>query len=120
MTKVYLLKIEEMGNYTGARTRYTFHKVNNKGEKLIVELGHCDADSSIVKIWKSKKWIAEGLTSWITVEVYVIDKDGNCWSKYNPQSTKEHKINFKWVLEDTKPNRNRILTEITKLAFEEA
>lgn len=119
MTKVNLLKIEEMGAYEGKRTRYTFHELNKKGEKIIVELGNCDGNSSIAKIWKNKKWIDKNLTSWINIEVYATDKKGQCLSKYNPQLTKEHEINFKWILEDTKSNRCRILTEITKLAFEE-
>lgn len=117
MVKVNLLKIEEMGTYKGARTRYTFHELNNKGEKIVVELGCCDGNSTIAKMWKKEKWINKDLTSWISVEVYATDKEGQCWGKYNPQETGNHKIDFKWVLEDTKQNRTKILTEITKLAF---
>lgn len=119
MVKVNLLNIKEMGMYPGARTRYTFHELNNKNERIIVELGHCDGNSSIAKEWKKRKWIDNNLTSWISVEVFATDEKGQCWGKYNPQETEEHKINFKWVLEDTKQNRDKILTEITRLASEE-
>lgn len=119
MTKVHLMKIEEMGCYDGARTRYTFKDVNKKNEKIVVELGHCDGNTNLLKIWKDKKYINNDLSSWISVEVYVTDNSGLCYSKYNPQHTKDHKIDFNWILEDNKQNRCRILSEIAKKGFDE-
>lgn len=119
MVKVHLLKIEEMGNYEGARTRYTFHELSKKGEKIVVELIHCDANSSIAKVWKKEKWIDKDLISWIAIDVYATDKNGQCWGRYNPQEINHCKINFKWILEDNRVNRDKILSEISKLAFEE-
>lgn len=118
MVKVHLLKIEEMGTYKGIRTRYTFKELNSKNEKIVVELGHCDGNSSIAKEWKKRKWINNNLNSWVHVEVFATDEKGQCWGKYNPQDSNQ-KVNFNWVLEDTKQNRIRILSEISELAFAE-
>lgn len=119
MTKVNLLKIEEMGARPGLRTRYTFHELNKRKEQIIVELSHSNLYESLGKLWKEKKWINKDLTNFINIDVFVIDEHKQCFSKYNPQITKNHKINFDWILEDNKPNRNKILTAITKEAFEE-
>lgn len=117
MTNVHLLKIEEMGSYNGARTRYTFKELNNKKENIVVELGYCDGNSSLVKIWKQKKYVKDNLKSYINIDVYVTDEKNNCYSKYNPQITKTHKINFDYIFEDTKANRCKILTKIAELAY---
>ena len=54
----------------------------------------------------------------MSISVYVTDKDGNCYGRYNPHELpKSHKINFDWVLEGTEENRIKILEEIEILAF---
>lgn len=117
MAKIYLIEKEEMAETVGNRTRYTFTNTNDKGEKVIVELIHCQTDNSIGRCWKEKKYISEDLKTWISIETYVIDIDGNCWGRYNPQlAFLSNKINFDWVLEDTPANRQKILTEIVKIS----
>lgn len=115
MAKVYLMEIQEMAQTVGNRTRYTFTNTNDLDENVIVELIHCQTDNSIGRYWKEQKYISEDLKTWINIDTYVMDIDGNCWGKYNPQ-VKNGKIDFNWVLEDTPGNRQKILTEIVKIS----
>ena len=46
------------------------------------------------------------------------DKEGNCCVKYNPQISSGTKINFDWILEATKENKERILNEIIKRTYD--
>ena len=115
MAKIYLIEKEEMTPIVGNRTRYTFTNTNDLGENVIVELIHCQTDNSVGRYWKEQKHISEDLKTWINIDTYVMDIDGNCWGKYNPQ-VKNGKIVFDWVLEDTAANRQKILTEIVKIA----
>lgn len=102
---------EKMGEN---RTRYTLNNTNKSGEKIVIDLTKC-VWGSLQDLWITKGYMAKKLNNWINIEVYVTDKDGKCWGKYNPQ-IKARKIDFKWVLEDTPVNRDTILTEICKRA----
>lgn len=115
MAKVYLMEIQEMAQTVGNRTRYTFTNRSYNDEIIVVELIHCETDNSVGRYWKEMGRISEDLKTWISIDVYVEDIDGNCWGKYNPQ-VKNGKIVFDWVLEDTPANRQKILTEIAKKA----
>lgn len=116
MSKVYLVNKKEMGMKEGLRTRYTFKNTNNLGEKIIVELSRCGENShSLLDIWKGKGYINKDLENYICIEVVAIDKNEIERAKYNPQ-VKNGKIIFEWVLEDTKYNRQKILSKIAKLA----
>lgn len=96
------------------RTRYTLNNTNKSGEKIVIDLTKC-VWGSLQDLWITKGYMAKKLNNWISIEVYVTDKDSKCWGKYNPQ-IKDRKINFDWVLEDTPVNRDIILTEICKRA----
>lgn len=116
MSKVYLVNKKEMGMKEGLRTRYTFKNTNNLGEKIIVELSRCGENShSLLDIWKGKGYIDKDLENYICIEVVAIDKNEIERAKYNPQ-VKNGKIVFEWVLEDTKYNRQKILSKIARLA----
>ena len=74
--------------------------------------------SSIMNSWIKKGRIPKALPTWWSISVYVTDKDGNCYGRYNPQELpKSHKINFDLMLEGTEENRIKILEEIERLAF---
>lgn len=118
--KIEFWKIKEMECKKNQRTRYTYIEKNNCGESLIIELIHCEANTKIAKIWKEKGYIKEDLKSWVSIETYVIDKNGSCLGKYNPQILRNtHKINFEWVIEDTEENREKIIDEILKRFYED-
>ena len=105
------------------RMRYEFEDKNAKGEEIVVVLISCTrapGSRSRPIIWKNHGYIDRVLDSWIGVYVYVTSEDGTCRRDYNPQeSGKGNKINFDWMLEDTPENRDRIIAEICRRAFEE-
>ena len=97
----------------------TFEGENKKGECIDVELSRIRAESSsIMDNWVKNGYIPKSLPTWWSIYVYVTDKDGNCYGRYNPQELpKSHNTNFDWVLEGTEENRIKILEEIERLAF---
>ena len=105
--------------------KYAFRELNifegesKNGECVDVELSRINAEcSSIMNSWIKNGYIPKALPTWWSITVYVTDKDGNCYGRYNPQELPEfHKINFDWVLEGTEENRIKILEEIERLAF---
>ena len=96
-----------------------FEGENKNGERIDVELSRIRAESSsIMDNWVKNGYIPKALPTWWSIDVYVTDKDGNCYGRYNPQELpKSHKINFDWVLAGTEENRIKILEEIERLAF---
>lgn len=115
--------VKDMSGGLGIRIWYSFEEKNAKGEEIIVELisGMRDPGfSSLPIIWNKKGLIDRVLDSWIGVNVYVTSEDGTCRGDYNPQESGiGHKINFNWMLEDTPENRDRIIAEVCRRAFEE-
>lgn len=117
-------KIEDMTGGRGFCIRYTFEDQTPKGERLIVDLVRCENPGgarSLPNLWKEHGYIDRVLKSWIGIDVYVTDKAGNCRRDYDPMvlDNNGHRINFEWVLEDTPENRDRIIAEICRRAFEE-
>ena len=95
-----------------------FEGENKNGECIEVELSRIRAESSSIMEWVKNGSIPKALPTWWSIDLYVTDKDGNCYGRYNPQELpKSHKINFDWVLEGTEENRIKILEEIERLAF---
>ena len=96
---------------------YEFH--NKKGERILVEIHVTHADpkskNSLPNLWKKHGFIKEAYYDYINISVYVYDEKG-CWSRYNPQHTKEHKINFKWLLPESEANKHKLLNEVYRLA----
>lgn len=116
-------RMEDRSCGRGGSILYTFEDKNAKGEKIAVELVSCTRDPgarSLPKLWKAAGLIDRVLDTWVGVNVYVTSEDGTCRGAYNPQESGiGHKINFDWMLEDTPENRDRIITEICRRAFEE-
>ena len=121
MNHSYTMK--DMSCGMGLRMRYEFEDKNAKGEQIIIELVSCTrypGSRSLPIVWKKKGLIDRVLDTWVGVNVYVTTEDGTCRGTYNPQESGiRHKINFDWMLEDTPENRDRILAEICRRAFEE-
>lgn len=115
--------VKDMSCGMGLRMRYEFKDKNAKGEKITIELVSCTrypGSRSLPILWEKKGIIDRILDTWVGVNVYVTSEDGTCRGAYNPQESGiGHKINFDWMLEDTPENRDRILAEICRRAFEE-
>lgn len=117
-------KMEDMTGGDGYRVRYTFEDKTPRGENIIVDLSRCENSGSVYSLpnlWKKYGYINKVLDTWIGVNVFVTDKAGNCRRDYDPTIIldKGPQINFAWTLEDTPENRDRILAEICRRAFEE-
>ena len=65
--------------------------------------------SSLMYLWVKNGFIKKALPNYLTVETYYTDKKGLCWERYNITHTKDHKINFDWLFEDTEENREKLL-----------
>ena len=108
---------------SGNRIRYTFEEKNRKGETIIFDLSHCenhDGPNSLPKMWKRAGLIDRVLQSWIVVDIFVYDSAGKCRRKYEPTVDESGRhINFAWMIEDTPENRERMIAEIHRRAFEE-
>ena len=115
--------VEDKSFGKGLRIWYRFEQKNEKGEEILIELVSCTRDPgsrSLPILWKEHGHIDRVLDSWVGVHVYVTSKDGICRGDYNPQESGfGHRINFDWMLEDTPENRDRIIAEIYRRAFEE-
>lgn len=108
-------KIQKM-NPKGTSELYHFNDRNSKGERIEVEFtkykGH------FINLWYKKGFIKEPLENYWNIMVYVYDKEGNCYGRYNPQILPHGtKINFDWVLEATEENKDLILHEIIKRTY---
>lgn len=119
-------KREDMTGGDGTRVRYTFVDKTPKGEEVVVDLSRCENSGkcySLPNIWKKFGYVNRVLENWIGVNVFVTDKEGNCRRKYDPTiilyRDKFPQINFSWIIEDTPENRDRIIAEICRRAFEE-
>ena len=121
--KDYAYKMKDMSYGRGNRVRYTFADKTRNGESLIVELIRCEnlgGPHSIPNLWKDHGYIDRILENFIGTDVFATDEEGNCRRRYDPQLSKDgRRINFDWILEDTPENRDRIIAEICRRAFEE-
>lgn len=108
-----MYKRETRADYgTGKREYIEFSEKNANGETIAVEL----ATAQPLKHWAERGM----LRPYIAVTVYATDENGNCWGKYNPQITTDHKINFGYLPEDTEENRMKVVDDIYKIAFKAA
>lgn len=100
---------------------YSFDEANEKGELIQFEITKITNDgrkSNLINTWYKKGWINAPLKNYWSVQTYITDKKGNCLERYNPQILPgTTKLNFKWILEATEENKEKILEEIERRAF---
>ncbi|WP_315069283.1 hypothetical protein [uncultured Clostridium sp.] len=101
---------------------YSFTDVNDKGEKLIIELTKCTDSSlpkSLPKLWRKGGYIDRVLETYWSIQTYVEDTEGNCFGRYNPQHKLNEAgravINFDWMFEATEENRKKLINEVYQL-----
>ena len=97
---------------------YTFTDVNEKGEKLVIELSKCkdwkESKNSLAKLWKKHGYINRVLETYWFIQTYVKNTEGNSFEKYNPQR-KLGQINFDWMFEATEENKEKLINEVYRL-----
>lgn len=99
------------------RCFYKFDQLTRKNESLVIEF-MAIKKNAITDLWFAHGNIASPLNAYLSVRTYVSDDKGNCYERYNPTVRNDnHMINFKWVMEDTKDNREKMLDEIVKQAY---
>lgn len=117
MKKEYIIK-----QMTDSVWFYTFKEVNQRGEKLIIELSKCEdwkeSKKSLPKLWKKKGYIDRVLETYWSIQTYVKDTEGNSYGRYNPQVKIENGrgvINFDWMFEATEDNKEKLINEVYRL-----
>lgn len=101
---------------------YSFEDVNEKKEKLVIELIKIVVDNPNDKkclpyLWKKHGYIDRVLPHYWSISTYVHDTENNCYGIYNPQSKrsddgKRNVINFDWIFEATEENKQKLLEEV--------
>lgn len=113
--------IDVRADWKGMR-RFLIHwdKPNRKGEKLLMEFSFSlwGDGAKLWNLWVKKGWI-ERKKSLIHLDVQVDSPDGMAYSRYNPQRTKDGKVDFKWML-DISDESLKALVEETVRRFMEA
>lgn len=106
-------KVEKLA---ATRELYTFEERNSKGEKIQVEF--IKSSGSLAQIWFEKGYTDKLLNTYWSVDVFATQENGLCLGKYNPTiKPRTNKLNFKWVLEATEENKQKLLNEIIKRAY---
>lgn len=108
-------------NKEGTNLFYTFDERTPKGELLQVGFWKVvnDHKGHLINLWYKKGWLKEPVKSYWSIDVYVTDQKGECHDRYNPTVTKDHKVNFDWVIEATEENKEKLLDEIVRLAYQQ-
>ena len=94
---------------------------NNKNEKVIIVISNCEHDRNskhdLMRLWVKAGYMDHFIDDNLFVETYVYDDTG-CWGRYNPQIMHDdaHKIDFEWILENTKENIKKLVAEVERLA----
>ena len=121
----------------GKGNLYRFTEQNKHGETIEFSIDLCgDWDeptnkNSLPYLWKKHGDINRVLPNYWHVSTYATDKNGDCYGVYNPQEkhlirkdengkTIEDRmvIDFDFMLEATEENRQKIIAEIEKRAFQ--
>ena len=99
--------------------RVDFAKPSAEGEKIRVTLSRgtdTGEKNSLPALWVKHGFTASRLSDWWNVEVVAISQDGTEHHRYNPQTTKDYKLDFAWMLPATEENAQKIFDEIARRA----
>lgn len=101
----------------GIRYEHTFK--NNKNEKILVWIystEHKEAND-LMSTWVKKGYVKKFIPVNWWIETYVYDKNGFCFSKYNPTVIPgTHTLNFKYILPADEKNLNILLRKCHEMA----
>lgn len=64
---------------------------NPKGETLTIELVECTnpgGKNSLPYLWNKEGYTDKILNTYLSIQTYCTDSEGNCCGKYNPQTKK--------------------------------
>ena len=93
---------------------------NKDGEDVLIimkKFQNSRGKTSLPYLWYKHGYIDHILETWWNMDVYVTDAKGDCWGKYNPTIIEgKNKIDFKWMLEATPENADRLIAECVRRA----
>lgn len=100
---------------------------NAKNETLTIQLSECTnpgGKNSLPYLWYKSGFMNRVLDTYLSVDTYCRDSEGNCYGRYNPQTKlsddkKRLVINFNWMFENTEENKQKLINEVIRL-FESA
>lgn len=108
-----------------------FNSPTPSGERVTIELSRISGDGANMARWVKSGALPAPLPQWWSVSAVAEDQTGMQRERYNPQIKTEpimdskkqvgaHQvINFEWMLEATEDNRQKIIDEVERLAFQE-
>lgn len=127
----------------GKGNLYRFTEQNKNGETIEFSIERCGDwhnpkdKHALPYLWKKNGYINRVLPNYWHVSTYATDKNGNCYGVYNPQEKQIHRtyqeytgktyktveqtrnvIDFDFMFEATEENKQKIIAEIEKRAFQ--
>lgn len=86
------------------------------GGKFIIEVSVCEPSP----LWFKKKYTSQGKigSHFISVQTYAYNKDGACYSHYNPQITPQGQINFDFIMGASLSNLKTLIVRTIELAYD--
>lgn len=111
--------------YNGGKvTSYKIIGENAKHETMTVDVIKVECDlkdkNSIMNHWVKRGLVAKPLESYVRLDTYVTDSEGNSYRRYDPTILEgTTRINFEWILEYTSENIEKLVNECIRL-FENA
>lgn len=126
MTKVDIKKMieeAEVNRNLGVGERYTFDTPTKRGGKLVVDISLCETpegSQAIPRLWVKHGYMDRVVPHYWNIDTYAYDEEGNSYRSFDPQLTKKlggTVINFDWIFEATKENKQKLLEEVLRLAY---
>jgi hypothetical protein len=104
----------------GRKVIYDFG-TNDRGEHITVELSREIPQNPLrkLRIWDAPAHSCIEQPNRLSVSVYAEDAGGIIVSRYNPTHGAKMRHDMAWMMEDTPENRQKMLAEIYRRAFEE-
>lgn len=87
-------QVEQMTGDTRRRAFYYYRtesgqeRRNSKGERLLIEVSHCEdskSKNSLPALWEKHGYTPDRLATYWSLHTYVYDVREECWGRYNPQ-----------------------------------
>lgn len=124
---IYIMMTYTIERYTDSLTKIYITEPNQKEETLTIELSECEnpgGKNALPYLWYKAGYTDKILDTYLCIHTYCTDSEGNCFSRYNPQSKrsddgKRNVINFDWMFENTEENKQKLINEVIRL-FESA
>lgn len=80
--------------------RLNVRLTENFTAEILLCSANCKNKNSLPRLWKKYGYITKEQYQnikkfgWLAIDTYYTDIDGNCWGRYNPTVTENHKIDF--------------------------